>query len=74
MVTRRLAALSLLPLLAVPRGGGQAKAVVGPEPARNCGDPGGRVIACDALRDTLTITGDERCPLCGGRHRLPSTP
>jgi len=75
MIPRRLAGLSLLlPLLAVPRSAGRATAVAGPEPRRTCGDPGGRFIACEALQDTLPIANGGRCPLCGGRHRVPVTP
>lgn len=70
MITRRLAALSALPLLALPRGAGQAMAVPGPEVPRNCGDPGGRFIACEALQNALpAASGLGRCPVCGGRHR-----
>jgi hypothetical protein len=73
MIPRRLAGLSLmLPLLALPRSVGRAAAVAGPEPRRNCGDPGGRFIACEALQDTLPIANGGRCPLCGGGHRVPA--
>jgi hypothetical protein len=74
MIPRRLAGLTLLPLLALPRSAGRAAAVAGPEPRRNCGDPGGRGIACEALQETLPLANGGRCPLCGGRHRIPATP
>jgi hypothetical protein len=70
MIPRRLAALIVLPLLAAPRAPGRAMAVPGPAAPRNCGDPGGRFIACEALQEALpAATGAGRCPVCGGRHR-----
>ena len=74
MIPRRLAGLSLLPLLAVPRSLGNAAAVAGPEPRRQCGDPGGRFIAGEALQDSMPLANGGLCPLCGGRHRVPVTP
>lgn len=74
MIPRRLAGLALLPLLALPQSNTRAAAVAGPEPRRNCGDLGGRFIACEALQDSLAIATGGRCPLCGGRHRVPITP
>ncbi len=70
MITRRAAVLAAIPLLAIPKGAGHAVAVSGPAPARNCGDPGGRFIACEALQDALPLLpGGGRCPICGGLHR-----
>jgi hypothetical protein len=74
MITRRLAGVFLLPLLALPRAEGRAAITTGPEPRRNCGDPGGRFIACEALQESLPVANGGRCPLCGGRHRVPVTP
>ncbi len=63
MLTRRLATLAALPVLIAP-----ARAAP-PPPARNCGDPGGRFIACDdAARGLPPREAAGRCPLCGGRH------
>lgn len=71
MVTRRIAVLAAIPLVTLPKGAGHAVAVPGPQPPRNCGDPGGRFIACEALQDALPMLpgGGGRCPICGGLHR-----
>lgn len=71
MVTRRLLPFAMLPLMAAPRGPGNATTVATPLPATpNCGDPGGSFIACQALQDVLPLATASRCPLCGGMHRL----
>lgn len=71
MIARRLLPLALLPAVAVPRAAGQATPVVAPRPTgRNCGDPGGSFIACQALQDIMPLANaGSRCPLCGGLHR-----
>lgn len=70
MVTRRLLPLTILPMVAAPRTGGQATVVTAPVPSpRNCGDPGGSFIACEALQEILPLAMGARCPLCGGSHR-----
>lgn len=71
MLTRRLLPVAIVPLVALPRAAGFATVVAAPGPtSRNCGDPGGSFIACEALRDVLPLATGSRCPLCGGTHRL----
>jgi hypothetical protein len=71
MVSRRLLPLAMLPMMVLPRSAGFATAVATPQPAgRNCGDPGGSFIACEALRDMLPLATGSRCPFCGGMSRL----
>lgn len=71
MLTRRLLPVAILPMIALPRAAGLATAVATPAPAtRNCGDPGGSFIACEALRDMLPLATGSRCPFCGGMNRL----
>jgi hypothetical protein len=71
MLTRRLLPVALMPLVALPRAAGFATAAAAPEAgARHCGDPGGRFIACEAVREMLPLATRPRCPLCGGSHRL----
>lgn len=61
MIDRR--GVLALPLFAV------APAAAAPANApRNCGDPGGRFIACEAVQRDLPPPAWTRCPLCGGRH------
>jgi hypothetical protein len=52
------------------------RAVPGPEPRRDCSDPGWRVVACEALRDSLPLAngGAPPCPGCALRPRAPATP
>ena len=73
--TRRDAAFGLLALPALFAGrpaDALAPAELPPVP-RNCGDPGGRFIACEALQSALP-PGPGRCPLCGARHRADDAP
>lgn len=70
MIRRRLAFATALPFLLLGRDASKAAAApAGP----NCGDPGGRFIACSEVAQRLPETGSaslgpRRCPLCGGRH------
>ncbi|MBR0645761.1 hypothetical protein [Plastoroseomonas hellenica] len=72
MIQRRLAFATALPFLLLGRDASRTAEAASPaEP--NCGDPGGRFIACSAVPLPLaqagaTGTGPRRCPLCGGRH------
>ena len=73
MLTRRLLPTAIVPMMALPRATGFASVVATPVPTtRNCGDPGGSFIACEALRDVLPLATGSRCPLCGGIQRLMS--
>jgi hypothetical protein len=75
MIRRRLLPFAVVPLFALPGRAGQAVAVAEPPPpGRNCGDPGGRLITCQALQEVLPPPPWTRCPLCGGRHAAPSLP
>jgi hypothetical protein len=74
-----LTAASVLPMLAgaavlIAASAAQARAVPGPEPRRDCsGDPGWRVVACEALRDALPLAeGAAPCPNCALRPRGPA--
>ncbi|MBW6397461.1 hypothetical protein KPL78_06355 [Roseomonas sp. HJA6] len=70
MLPRRLLPFAALSLAALRSGASQASPVAEPpRTGRNCGDPGGRFIACEAIQDTLPAPAWPRCPLCGGRHR-----
>lgn len=70
MIPRRLLPFAALPLAALPARSGRATVVAEPPSGkRNCGDPGGRFIACEALQDSLPPPVWSRCPLCGGAHR-----
>jgi len=70
VLPRRLLPFAVLPLAALPDAAGQASPVTQPpRDRRNCGDPGGRFIACEAIQDALPPPAWPRCPLCGGRHR-----
>lgn len=53
-------------LLVLPAFMPAARAVAAAE--RNCGDPGGRFIACEAVQAGLPPPAWDRCPLCGRRH------
>lgn len=72
MIRRRLAFATALPFLLLGREVSKpAEAASQAEP--NCGDPGGRFIACSAVAAQLfpggsPPAGPRRCPLCGGRH------
>lgn len=72
MIQRRLAFATALPFLLLGRDASKTAAAASPtEP--NCGDPGGRFIACSAVAQRLSAAGavglgPRRCPLCGGRH------
>jgi hypothetical protein len=70
-----LAALPLAVLLLGAQAA-SARAVAGPEPRRDCSDPGWRVVACEALRDSLPLAngGAPPCPGCALRPRGPATP
>ena len=71
MPTRRLLPFAVLPLATMPRAGRTTAVAVPPgSTARNCGDPGGSVIACQALQEILPLAAASRCPLCGGIHRI----
>jgi hypothetical protein len=75
MIPRRLLPFAVLPLAALPGSVARAAAVAGPPPpGRNCGDPGGRLITCQALQEALPPPPWTRCPLCGGRHLGQSLP
>lgn len=65
MLSRRLMPFALLPIAAPLRG----TAAEPPRSGPNCGDPGGRFIACAAVLETLPRDAPARCPLCGGSHR-----
>lgn len=72
MIRRRLAFATALPFLLLGRDASKTAEAASPaEP--NCGDPGGRFIACSAVPLPAPRTGlpgarPGRCPLCGGRH------
>lgn len=72
MIQRRLAFATALPFLLLGRDASKTAEAASPaEP--NCGDPGGRFIACSEVAQRLPQTGSaslgpRRCPLCGGRH------
>ncbi|NMJ41570.1 hypothetical protein GWK16_09985 [Roseomonas sp. JC162] len=73
MTPRRFLPIALLSLATVPASA--AKVAGPPPPGRNCGDPGGRLITCQALQEVLPPPPWTRCPLCGGRHAAgPSLP
>lgn len=72
MPSRRLA-LVVLPALAAATPVRAIAPADLPLPRRNCGDPGGRFIACEALQSALP-PAPGRCPLCGGRHRAGDAP
>lgn len=73
MPSRRLALL-VLPAMAATAPAPGATLPAAQTPARrNCGDPGGRFIACEALQSALP-PGPGRCPLCGARHRADDAP
>lgn len=66
-LTRRLLPFALPGLAAAA---GPAPQSDPAHPGKNCGDPGGRFIACEALQAGLPPSPFPRCPLCGGRHAV----
>jgi hypothetical protein len=73
MIRRRLALAAALPVLAFAREAA-TPAAAAPAAEPNCGDPGGRFIACSAVALPAEGAARRRCPLCGGLHARGAEP